>query len=68
LANLGFLSRNEQAFLLNLLLVLDLLIVGEKKGAFEFAIQLANFLVDAKQNFLLTHYFDRLKAIRLIPV
>ena len=62
-AYLLLLRQYHHALLLDLLLVLDLLIVGEKKSALKLAVQLTNFLVNSKQHLLLTHDLDGLKTV-----
>ena len=62
------LRHDDHTLLLNLLLVLDLLVVGEKKSALKLAVKLTNFLVDSKQYLLLAHDLDRLKAVRFVLI
>ena len=60
------LGHDDHTFLLYLLLMLDLLVIGEVKRPLEFAVELSNLLIDAKKNFLLAHDLDRLEAIRFV--
>ena len=65
--DLVVLHHNDDVLLLHLLLVLDLQLFAEPEGALELRIQLAYFLIDAEQDLLLAHYFNRLEALSFFP-
>jgi hypothetical protein len=57
------LHDNNCVLLINLLLVLDLLIVGKEERPFKLCVELSHLLVDAQDDFLLSHDLDRLHAV-----
>ncbi len=63
LLDLIALYDDDLIFLVDLLQVLDLLVIRKKKRTFKLCVKLSNFLVDAKQYFLLSHNLDRLDRI-----
>ncbi len=58
LLDLIALYDDDLIFLVDLLQVLDLLVIRKKKRTFKLCVKLSNFLVDAKQYFLLSHNLD----------
>ncbi len=65
LLDLIALYDDDLIFLVDLLQVLDLLVICKKKRTFKLCVKLSNFLVDAKQYFLLSHNLDRLDRIHV---
>lgn len=63
LLDLIALHEDDLIFLVNFLQVFDLLIVCKQKRAFKLCVKLSNFLVDAKQHFLLPHDLDWLDTV-----
>ena len=57
------LNRDDCILLVQLLLMLNLLIVGKKQCSFKLTVELSHFLINAQKNFLLPHNFDRLDAV-----
>ena len=57
------LNCDDCILLVQLLLMLNLLIVGKKQCSFKLTVELSHFLINAQKNFLLPHNFDRLDAV-----